>query len=698
MKKLITLFLIASQVCWAGLPPPTVQGQSGSKATTFNIQVPYNQATAQSGPTALIETGNKNLLVNPSMESQTAGSGYTIGSGLTATIDSTNYHDGKQSMLITATGGSFLGTIAYQSITPGTQLYPGNGEASFWVKTSLSGLTVCPTTGATPTILTTQCVTVPSTNQWFNGITNFTWPSSGASGVALYGAMSSSSTVNVDEGYLGEARNIGTVQQALAYGSAIYPATASCNWTTTASSYSNFAAVSACPIPTLTGNATAPSTKIPGITFTSLPAGQYHVVASGFFTPANNGTAATQGFQLSDGTNVSGVGNAGETGSSGYYASPVIDGWFTYTTPQSNLTWQIQAQTSTTGNAATITNGASGSYNTSLQFQVYYFPTSAQGTLSTNSTPANWSGTSTLSGTTTSATIADPGSVSGAITTTYSQSISCVAASSLVGITCTLPSTGFYHVCVSGIVNHSVANGSVDTLIADGSNSLITGLQNYQEYTTGSGGSFGACGNYNATSTTETFKVRAETNQATATVNPTTFLVISLNTPVAAPMIINSPGNYYAQVYYPASGSNYWDNTNTSLGNFVADGTIPTPTVQVNSNMGTISKATSSLPGVSLTAPRTGTIRVTARAYAYGSASNTWELQLQETSTSTTLDTAGSGTNASTVTNPTFLIGYISVTAGTSYNFNILGQVNTGHVYIANGNFSNLMFLMEYIN
>lgn len=68
----IILGLLISSQAFAGLPPTTVKGQNDSAASvTFNLQVPESQSTRVNGTTALIETGNGNLLGNPGAEGST---------------------------------------------------------------------------------------------------------------------------------------------------------------------------------------------------------------------------------------------------------------------------------------------------------------------------------------------------------------------------------------------------------------------------------------------------------------------------------------------------------------------------------------------------------------------------------------------------------------------------------------------------
>ena len=165
------------------------------------------------------------------------------------------------------------------------------------------------------------------------------------------------------------------------------------------------------------------------------------------------------------------------------------------------------------------------------------------------------------------------------------------------------------------------------------------------------------------------------------------------------------PGSYYYCGYYPASTSNYWTNTSNTFGDFTVVGTIPTITALNNSNFGSVTNATSNLPGLGITAPRTGTIRITVTAAiipGLNASSASWGFELFESSTSTIINFTSGGTLANSVTGASFpvtIVGYFPATLSTAYNFKVRGAISTGTFYI--GDFSTagseLSFSMEYI-
>lgn len=147
------------------------------------------------------------------------------------------------------------------------------------------------------------------------------------------------------------------------------------------------------------------------------------------------------------------------------------------------------------------------------------------------------------------------------------------------------------------------------------------------------------------------------------------------------------PGMNHLKILYPQSSSNYWNTTSGTMADFSVTGTIPTPTTMKNGGMGTISKATSNLPGFSFVAPKTGTIEVRFIAHVLiqsTTVGTNYGVELLETTTATTLDNIGSGlnTNAANFGFCWVLTGFLDVTQGTTYNFKIRGFTSVGTLYI----------------
>jgi hypothetical protein len=120
MKKLgwiLAYLSFLSLNAQAGLPPTTAKGQDDASASvTFNLQVPGSQSTRINGTTALIETGNDNLVPNPGAEGPTVTNfaAYADAAG-TAPVDMTggspNTTCGRTTSSPLAGSASYLMTV-----------------------------------------------------------------------------------------------------------------------------------------------------------------------------------------------------------------------------------------------------------------------------------------------------------------------------------------------------------------------------------------------------------------------------------------------------------------------------------------------------------------------------------------------------------------------------------------------------------
>lgn len=367
------------------------------------------------------------------------------------------------------------------------------------------------TNGSIPAVITFPCGTSAASTLKIQIVSN----------------VSSPSTIYSDNWHLG---SLGTqqVSQSKLIGQ-VKITGCSAAWTTTSSTLAAFSAVSGCTY-AATGSASAPSTNVPGITFSSLPPGTYTLTYSGL---VQTGSSSSQYGELQfwDGTNT-----ANELSNFSHNSGnfPGFQQTITYSTAQSNVTLSIRGMTS------------NGTTNMSLYGQtsfpgvisVYYSPSASQTALAFDQAAASWSGTSSLSGTTASSSPADPGSVTGSIFPGASRNMTCTAASSLAGITCTLPKAGMYEVCYNGIV--SLSSGStVNTAayLADGANNQLTG-QAEATLSAGQVQSVSGCANYLATAVgSATFKMRVWITSGTNTIiaAPRTFSVKQLDAGQAAP-------------------------------------------------------------------------------------------------------------------------------------------------------------------
>jgi hypothetical protein len=260
-----------------------------------------------------------------------------------------------------------------------------NGVISCQVKQTAGTITQTFTVSDGTNDLFTPILVSANTSTFTDNRNNFIFPSSGSLQVKFYGNNSADPILYIDDCKITLADNIGTVAQAYIIGSALTPATANCSWASTSVSYANFSADADCPTPTLGGIASAPATKIPAITFASLPAGEYEISVRGSLRDANNDLNGCA-FAISDGTTRFGQTNIyNATGS----VVSGITSRIKYTTAQSNITFQMQLRSDNGGNTCQISASDTGSEQ-SFEIIVKYFPTSSQQAVS--SANADYSG------------------------------------------------------------------------------------------------------------------------------------------------------------------------------------------------------------------------------------------------------------------------------------------------------------------
>lgn len=418
----------------------------------------------------------QNILTNPGFEIGTAQTGWTADT-VSKANETTNVFEKLQSVALTYSSNS--GGI-HQDVTPPTataaiQTSGAALVASCRIKTTLTDIQVCARSGG----VNVSCSTVSSVGNWVIQPVNFTGPANGTSiGVAVASVGSDTGTVYVDDCYVGAAstpQNFGQVSQAVVWGTANTPVTASCDWLTASTSFANFAAVSACPVATVTGNVTAPGTKIPGFVLNNVPPGNYEVTAQ-FMAGRSGGAAAFNAWQLTDGTQ--NFSNSTYFNTSTFYAPMTLTGVFSYTTAQSSVTIQLQGLTQSGSNNTHIYVDGLNS-QTPLYFIVKKLPAATEIAYRPDLLPASWSGYSAgVSGgcSTTSGSFGDPSACTGiAVTQLTQRNITCSQNSTLPSISCTVPKPGMYFVNAVVTLRSSVASGSnIFARIVDGSGVEVT--------------------------------------------------------------------------------------------------------------------------------------------------------------------------------------------------------------------------------
>lgn len=460
---------------------------------------------------------------------------------------------------------------------------------------------------ALATALTLQAQTIATPAQ-----VTFRCPSSGSVKFRLQ-STAASALIALDSGHLGD-QGLYQVAQAQVLGT-ITMTGCSGNWSTTSTTMAAFSAQTGCTYAT-TGAALAPSTNIPAIKFASVPPGEIWLEYEGFIGSGGTSSSNNVQFQFTDGTNAAREKSWYASVASSEALGPSIFQSLSYTTAQSNVTFQIYGQTNTSANSAII-GGSSGAPGV---IKVLYFPSQAQTAYRADQTPASWSGYigGTANWTTTSGTFGD-GTIAGSATINQRQNRNfgavTLAASNRAGITWTPPRPGNYFFCAYPAIYSSVAQNSYARLY-DGTNILASAAMSGQAG--GNAVTLSLCSVINAPSTSAQSQwVQIAQSGAGSTfinnypgnANPVEFSIVELDAPLAMPFVLNqvTSGNANGEAVQRAnitvtqgSGTNWAVGTQSgSWITAVATGAANSTTLTVSGFSGTPSCTCSNMTGSS---------------------------------------------------------------------------------------------------
>ena len=345
----------------------TLQGQAGgAKLTVGTIQVPNNLATKTGSINALIETGNTNILANPSFEHSASDTAWTVGgtAGLVGDSQTVVIH-GKKSYFFTTSSQTInlsqTSTLYQAQFADGVQ-----GLASIRVKTDHTGTcSVCSINNST--VSTTNCVTVQANNKWglykvpfILGATN--------NGISL-ACTSGSGTTYVDDAFVGAVDLQASVDQSRVAGEAYFAGTSSCTWSRTSTTVGAFTATAACPGPTIVtstmGQWQTTDSDLPRVTINNLPAGTYKAK---FYLNMSTSGGNVSGIAINDGTTTCEAVQSNNSNSTD--VGQVVECTFSYNTA-GNRTYEVYGASSV-GSLA-ITNSRNASPRISTKFILEYF-------------------------------------------------------------------------------------------------------------------------------------------------------------------------------------------------------------------------------------------------------------------------------------------------------------------------------------
>jgi hypothetical protein len=370
MRKLISLFLIFSLNSNAASTGYKSE-QSSSKIYAQDLIFPNNQLTKQAGLDSRIETGNQNLLVNPSFEHVTVSTGWTA-TNATPSADITNQVEGKKALSLSLSG---IFSFSQVSTINAANIVGLQGMVSAYVKTSLSDVSVCSMVNSAED----KCIVITGNNSWqqvqipfiMNGTNN---------GIKVKTTSSTTGTILVDNAFVGLSSPFQNVNGAQLLGTVVITGCAS-NWQTSGTIFADFSVQTGCNY-VVSGSALAPSTMIPAIKFASMPAGDYRIEYEGMvynLGATNKGAYA----QFSDGTNTARETSALYLASANVSSSGISQS-ISYNTTQSNVTLSLRGKVDSTGSL-----GVYGTNTFPGTIKVWYFPPQSR-IYSTASQDTDW--------------------------------------------------------------------------------------------------------------------------------------------------------------------------------------------------------------------------------------------------------------------------------------------------------------------
>ena len=198
MKNIIILLTFLWAITSYAVAPYGIKGQQQAATLYSNVhQFPNNQVTNLGGINALVETGNTNILSNPSFEHSTFSTSWTNSAG-TFTQETSVVIDGKASAKLVLAAQTM-------SLTQSSTLYQAQfadgvqGLAMVRIKSDIA-LSVCSIQAGT--VSTTNCVTTATDSKW--GLYKIPFVMGATSqGVSIASTGSVTGTVYVDDAFVG---------------------------------------------------------------------------------------------------------------------------------------------------------------------------------------------------------------------------------------------------------------------------------------------------------------------------------------------------------------------------------------------------------------------------------------------------------------------------------------------------------------
>lgn len=453
--------------------PPTGLTIFNTSTSKYNVYDGSTWAVVGSAGAGGLFAGGQNLLTNSSWEEGTTNWTSSAGTYTRVTASGSIVPPGVGAASWDPSAGAQKLTSDSTTVTAADGLSGANGAASCTFKASASNASFTISAwSANGAVSPVQSIVV-NTAGFTRTSTNFVIPTSGtiALSIASVGAGDQGALL-VDDCFLGKAENfnLSQVSQATFWGGVTQPGKTGCSWAIAQTAYTaDYSADTDCDTFTALGNATAPSTKVPGIELNNLPPGEYliHVLAGEAET-----SSSQVGFAIYDGsTNI---------------CQQVVTINSSREVP---LTMACRLVTTSTSNHSLRIRGAAGAGNAILsnqrtappsafQILVYRYPTNSETAYRADVQPGYWSGyhdsTCTLSRTNTAygAFTAD---ASCGFTEVKNRNFGTVAStgSKTGGLTFTPASTGRYLVIAAAKVACATNSSDCAFQLVDGSGTAL---------------------------------------------------------------------------------------------------------------------------------------------------------------------------------------------------------------------------------
>lgn len=304
----------------------TAKAQNGTSQTLSEIQVPNNSLTQTDTNKHLFETGNSNILANPSFEHSTFSTAWTNSAG-TFTQETSVLISGKASAKLVLAAQTM-------SLTQSSTLYAAQfadgvqGLAMVRVKSDIA-LSVCSIQAGT--VSTTDCVTTATDSKW--GLYKIPFILGATSnGISIASSGSVTGTVYIDDAFVGAVDLKQDVDASRIAGESYFAGTALCTgWTRTSTTVGAFATDADCPGPTIVrssmGTWATTDSNLPRQTITNLPAGVYKATFQVLSFLTTNNSA---GLAINDGTTTCEAVGAPSVATN--FSGATVSCTFTYTT------------------------------------------------------------------------------------------------------------------------------------------------------------------------------------------------------------------------------------------------------------------------------------------------------------------------------------------------------------------------------